>query len=383
MLSVTLLRPSVMHNKLPSLIHLFSEDPTFLPSSSITESLSIIPAPIGRDIILSDMMIGIILDVEYVTAEHYALLKNYSTLFNVGLCIIAKECPMDILQRLSLLFHTVQFPPIQLSDEYEQTCESVLGFFLSIAKTKDYNNVLKTQTYQTSTLEALGTVAHQWRQPINLISVEAMNLMILANLEEAVKSSEVLKSADAISEQAHRMANVLKSILKMGHERKAKTLFSINALLDTVKFFFNGQLRNQEIELVTVALTDDREIYGFPTDLEEVLINLIANARDAYQNCTSSPQKTITLAITFTDECCIISVRDNAGGVDESLKERIFKPNFSTKAKGEGFGIGLHIGRLIIEQEFKGSLNLKSHPNGAEFIITIPRHDLCTLKFIH
>lgn len=373
-----------MQNKLPSIIHLFSAEPSFIPSVLIKESLNIIPAVIEEDIVLSDETIGIILDIEIIEEKHYILIKNYAALFSgLGLCIFAKTCPQDILQRLSLLFHTVRFSPSRLSKKYDQTCEEVHRFFLSIAKTKDYNNMLKLNTQQISTLESLGAVAHQWRQPINLISVESMNLMILANLNESVKSSQVLKSTEIISEQAQRMSNILKSILRMGRERKAKTLFSINTLLETLSQLFHDQLYHQGIDFIIEPLSDDKEIYGFPTDLEEVMINLIANARDAYQNAINSFHKPISVRVTISEEHCIISVTDNAGGIDESLKGNIFKPNFSTKAKGEGFGIGLHIGRLIIEHEFQGTLHLNSHPAGAQFIITLPRHDLCALKFIH
>ena len=88
----------------------------------------------------------------------------------------------------------------------------------------------------------------------------------------------------------------------------------------------------------------------------------------------------VSLSKTFNADVFII--KDEAGGVPEAIQTKIFETNFSTKSKGEGFGIGLHIARIIIDQEFGGTLTLQSNQVGSEFIIKIPRTDLSNLKFI-
>lgn len=117
--------------------------------------------------------------------------------------------------------------------------------------------------------------------------------------------------------------------------------------------------------------------------MEEVLINLIANARDAYIQRNLANKRIITLSVNVTSDKYIFSIQDEAGGIPNEIQEKIFEANFSTKLKGEGFGIGLHVARLIIEKEFGGTLSLKSNHSGSEFIVTLPRSDLSNLKFIH
>ena len=231
---------------------------------------------------------------------------------------------------------------------------------------------------RSDAIEALRVVAHQWRQPLNLISVEAMNLTVQASLQDKVDSREVLKSAEHISLHVQRMSDVLKSLLDLGRIQKRKELFSINELLKSLQ----EEFKEQDISLHVSYPSKGFEILGFYNDLREVLVNLIVNAKDAYKENPQISTREIRLHVSLQNNNYLFSVEDNAGGVDEKIREKIFEPNFSTKKSGDGFGIGLHVAKLIIEQEFGGSLLYEYIENGSRFLIQIPSGDLINLTYI-
>lgn len=169
----------------------------------------------------------------------------------------------------------------------------------------------------------------------------------------------------------------------MGKTHRGKEPFSINEMLSRVQLFFADILQRERIDFQLMMLEEDKFLHGYSSDFEEVLVNLIANAKDAFKTMSIEYPKSISLEAAYNDTEFIFQLKDNAGGVPEAIREKIFEPHFSTKGQGEGFGIGLHIARLIITQEFKGSLNLSVHDHQTLFTITIPRSDSSQLKFIY
>ncbi|MCD6258822.1 MAG: HAMP domain-containing histidine kinase [Helicobacteraceae bacterium] len=235
---------------------------------------------------------------------------------------------------------------------------------------------------RSKTIEALKVIGHQWRQPLNLISMEAINLNVQANLEENVDSKSVLESTKRIEEQVQRMSLVLKSILNLGSEQRYKDLFSINDLFSSIEAAFLDESKKKEVILTIDYLKEDKQIFGFMTDLQEVLLNLINNAKDAYKDKLNGKEKSIFLSASCTDSYYIFVVQDAAGGIPQPIADKVFEQNFSTKITGEGFGIGLYIAKLIIENEFDGVIEFISTQEGTEFRIKIPRNDLSSLKLI-
>ncbi len=352
-------------------------------STLFTDSLKLFTTNTQYVMAMSDECAGIILNVVNVTDQHFHLLQTYSALsHNLGLIIVSEVCDPHLHQSLSLLFHTVLFTPTQILDNSSKSRSEISHFFHSIAKRREYENSLKEKAHYANNIETLGVIAHQWRQPLHLISLETINLVVQATINTAVLSSEVHKSANLIAEQSQRMSNVLNSILKIGQDRKIKTLFSIQSTMETLNIFFKDRLNEKNIA-ISIDISEAAELYGFQVDLEEVLINLLSNAIDAFDTLSIEVPKKIFFTLIQENGQCNFYIKDNAGGVPEALVEKIFEANFSTKQKGKGFGIGLHIARLIIEQEFGGTLTLKTDSQGSEFIISLPQQEINNVKFVH
>ncbi|WP_295052409.1 HAMP domain-containing sensor histidine kinase [Sulfuricurvum sp.] len=368
----------------PIVLHFYEDElPMKLPDF-FTKTFEIISIPLHDPLVVSEYIVGIIVDVSTLSIPLCDLLVSHNALVgNMGICLCTESFDPKLAQILSLETQTFCFERAVLRDTDSSEWKKLEHAFLAIGKRNHYNTAVMRSSTKKSVLDTLQIVAHQWRQPINLISMEAINMMVLGNIDKTVKSVDVLKSSEFISQQVLRMSDILKSILNMGKDERIKQLFTIHELSSSIQAFFAEQFQKEEIELVVDILDDGIEIYGFKTDLEEVLINLINNARDAYIGNKITGQKSIIFQAEVDNGSYLFCIRDEAGGIPEEIRKKIFEPKFSTKDKGVGFGIGLHFAQLTIETEFGGSLTLQPYRNGSEFQIRLPQNDLSNLTFIH
>jgi len=373
-----------VHNNLPLLLHLQDTASHFVPNDHLRSYFSVESHLFDPLLLASEELIGVILETEAFEKHH---LESFQTLHSLGkkmvlilLCAGGKE---EYIRSVALMTQCVTFPLVENKSDADSLCETVLPMLREHVDALRYQEALKMRSHRSGSVDSLNVVAHQWRQPLNLISMEAINLSIQSTLEPSVPSSSIHKSTQMISEQSQRMAEILKSVLNMGKTHRGKEPFSINAMMERVKLFFADQLQLDRIDCRMIGLEEDKFLHGYSTDFEEVLVNLIANAKDAFKTMALDYPKSITLEVKSNEASVQFILKDNAGGVPESIREKIFEPHFSTKGQGEGFGIGLHIARLIVTQEFKGTLSLNVSGNETTFTITIPRHDTSQLKFIY
>ena len=125
---------------------------------------------------------------------------------------------------------------------------------------------------------------------------------------------------------------------------------------------------------ITITCTAEEEItlHGNPNEFAQVLLNLIGNARDALMEREVSNARIDLHASRDGDYACI-TIQDNAGGIPETILEKIFKPYFSTKAD-KGTGIGLYMVQTILHERFKGSIEATNGAEGALFTLRIAIH---------
>ena len=107
-------------------------------------------------------------------------------------------------------------------------------------------------------------------------------------------------------------------------------------------------------------------------ELYQVILNILKNAQEAFLKNNISPAN-ITITAVDKSPNIIIKIKDNAGGVDQETFDHIFDPYFSTKSDKNGKGLGLHISRNIIQQKFKGDLDVENQDEGAAFTIVIAK----------
>jgi signal transduction histidine kinase len=209
--------------------------------------------------------------------------------------------------------------------------------------------------------EMMGAIAHQWRQPLNALNLNIQNLE--DDFDEGLIDRAFVKGFIAKNTQTILfMSKTIDDFRNFFKIDKAKQLFSVKeALLETLALQ-SAQFKNRHIEVRIHG--DDLEIHGFKGEFQQVILNILNNAKDALVETKSDGGHiSITLEPTF------LSIEDDAGGIDEAILERIFEPYFTTKDQGEGTGIGLYMSKMIIEKNMGGHLRVENGKRGAKFTI--------------
>lgn len=252
----------------------------------------------------------------------------------------------------------------------------LVNFFVDITEQtqlkieyKKQEDLLIQQSKLASMGEMISAIAHQWRQPLNATGVIVQG--ILFDYENNQLTQESLKSAvEESMAQIKYMSHTIDSFRNFIRDDKSKESFDlIKAIRDSIGLI-SAQFNNYKIAIKCTHDVDSISYIGFESEIKQVLINLLINARDAIiANKIASPK--IWLTTTKIDEKIKIEVADNGGGIKDDVLTKVFDPYFSTKPQGEGTGIGLYMSKTIIERSFKGTIRAYNRHGGAVFEILI------------
>lgn len=225
---------------------------------------------------------------------------------------------------------------------------------------------------QQSKLARMGSmismIAHQWRQPLTELSGILMELETATRFKK-VNEEHILKSIEKSDKTIEFMSKTIDDFRNFYKPDKKKENFY---LLDSCNRAFNlisATLKENSIEY-TIDVKEDREIYGYPTEFSQVILNLLTNAKDVLVEKNIKEPK-INLSIETKGINSIIKVKDNAGGINQENFEDVFDPYFSTKSSSKGTGLGLYISKLIIEKNMGGELSVYNDDEGAVFKIIL------------
>jgi two-component system, NtrC family, C4-dicarboxylate transport sensor histidine kinase DctB len=238
-----------------------------------------------------------------------------------------------------------------------------------IKKQKAQEEILIHQSRSAEIGEMINNIAHQWRQPLNNLSLTIQNISF--TYQSGILTQEELdKTIDKSKMIIKTMSNTIDTFRDFFEPNKNKVLFKIEHSIDNTLEILSSTLRFHNIELIK-EIIDDVEIYDFENELSQVLLNIITNAKDALvSNKIEKPTIKITISKIFNN--LIVKIKDNANGVDEEIIDKIFEPYFTTKGKDQGTGIGLYMSKIIIEKNMHGKIEVTNDKEGAVFRITLP-----------
>ncbi len=234
---------------------------------------------------------------------------------------------------------------------------------------QETNKILLAQSKQAAMGEIIGMIAHQWRQPISVISMAVNNIMIDIELddlkEESIKecSNEILNEAKYLSQTIDDFRNFFKP-------NKEKEIFLVQKLFDDIYRLIGKSFENNDIELDFLGDTAI-EINTYKNELLQVFINILNNAKDALVASHTEIRK-VTLHTYKKEDRVIFEFCDNAGGIKEEFMDRIFEPYFSTKDEKNGTGIGLYMSKTIMEKHIQGGIWAENRGDGACFMLEVP-----------
>ncbi len=227
---------------------------------------------------------------------------------------------------------------------------------------------LTHQSKLASMGEMIGNIAHQWRQPLTHLSYVMMNLKTAFKQNKLTPEYFDTKSKEA-NQQLEFMSHTIDDFRDFFKMSKKKETFSMVDSIDEVINLLSASFKSHNI-IVDFSYDKDITINTLRGELLQVLFNLLNNAKDEFIRQESKSAK-ISIALLEEKNRAIITVLDNAGGIDSHIIDKIFEPYFTTKDKG--LGIGLYMSKMIIDKNIKGELNVSNAKDGALFSIILPK----------
>ncbi len=233
---------------------------------------------------------------------------------------------------------------------------------------KQRDMVLFQQSKMAQMGEMINMIAHQWRQPLNAISAASIKTVMKKQMGQ-LDDAEFETTQSFIQEQCQKMSKVINTFMDYSKSSQKTEVFLFNdifnVILDLVNVQFNSHNINIEIKYEKLF-----EIQGSKDMLEQVVLNILMNARDAYDERKNIKNKVITMQ---TGKNQTIEIIDFAGGISDTVSEKVFMPYFTTKEQGKGTGLGLYMSKRIMREHFNGDLLYEKLENGSKFILDFDR----------
>ena len=255
----------------------------------------------------------------------------------------------------------------QLLQELNETLENRVEE--EVAKNREKDIMLIQQNRQAALGEMLDHITHQWKQPLNCI------YLIIQGLRETASASELtdelveatVSKTMALLEHMSQTIDVFRGFYRPDKEKKVFSVKdSINQALAFIAPAFKFQSIAAELD-VDPGLT----AFGYPKEFAQALLNILANARDVFR-ARGTEKPGVILRAFAEDDKTVVTIMDNAGGIPETIKDKVFDFYFTTNESSGGTGIGLYMSKNIIENNMGGTLSAENTDGGAQFRIEIP-----------
>lgn len=227
--------------------------------------------------------------------------------------------------------------------------------------------------------EMIGNIAHQWRQPLSVISTCATGMKI--QKEYGLLEDDLFnKTCDDIDKNVQYLSNTIDDFRNFIKGDRAKTTFSLEETIYSFLNLVNSSVVSSKIPII-LDLQKNINVNGYENELIQCLINIFNNSKDAiFQNNIN--KKFIFISTFIENERAVIKIKDNAKGIPDDVLPKVFEPYFTTKHQSQGTGLGLHMTYNLIVDGMNGTIEASNviyeykdnKYTGAEFIISLPHN---------
>jgi C4-dicarboxylate-specific signal transduction histidine kinase len=232
-----------------------------------------------------------------------------------------------------------------------------------IKKREEKEKMLLQQSKLAAMGEMMDAVAHQWKQPINIINMQVD--MIGYDYEDNLIDEKYIQEFQSqVSSQIEHMTNTLNEFRSFFRPNKSSSEFKIKQMINKVLLLVKDEFIKNKIEIIVRG--NDFSLVGIENEFKHLVLNIINNAKDAFNDNNIQDRK-IWIDLIKNDNELRLEITDNAGGIPEHVINDIFKANVTTKAEGKGTGIGLYMSSQIASKH-NGNLSVVNTDNGAKFI---------------
>ncbi|MEA1915194.1 MAG: ATP-binding protein [Campylobacterota bacterium] len=248
---------------------------------------------------------------------------------------------------------------------------------IEVDKNKHIQEKLFESEKMASMGEMIGNIAHQWRQPLSVISSAATGMRMQKEYD-VLTDKEFNNTCDIINDNAQYLSKTIDDFRNFIKGDRVKKQFNLEDNLQSFLHLIQGSVTNHYIKIV---LDTDRtiNINGYENELIQCFINIFNNAKDALKE-NIEENRLIFITTSVEEKTAVISFKDNAGGIPQDISHKIFEPYFSTKHQSQGTGLGLHMTYKLIVDGMGGSIEAHNvtythegvEYTGAQFTLTLP-----------
>ncbi|MGD7035267.1 AAA family ATPase [Methylotuvimicrobium buryatense] len=233
-------------------------------------------------------------------------------------------------------------------------------------KSRKKDHLLIQQSKLATMGEMINNIAHQWRQPLNALS------LMLGNIQDAQRFDDL--STDFLEEQLQhgmryieKMSSTIDDFRDFFSPNKPREAFSLRHAVKDAIALVEASFKAHSVN-IELNIENDVQLHGILNEYSQVLLNLLTNAKEAILSLHSTG--TIRVSVVLENNQCRLLVKDNGGGIPENSLPHIFEPYYSTKEGG--MGIGLYMSRMITETSLNGQIEVVNDGDGAIFTIITP-----------
>ena len=265
---------------------------------------------------------------------------------------------------------------VDIYDEQKKLNEKITkenNFFLkkwdkrNIIDHEKKDKIIEQQSRLAAMGEMIDAVAHQWKQPLNAISM--MIDMLRDDFKNGDVNNEYINDLEQTTQmQIEHMVSTLNEFRNFLRPSTKNEEFHINSVIQTVQILMKDELISQNLHL-KLDIDENIRMFGNKNEFKHLFINLINNSIDAFNELHISSREVYIRCYEKNDKK-VIEIEDNAGGIPTNIINHIFKPNVTTKAEGKGTGIGLYMTSQIIHKNH-GEITVRNTGTGALFTITL------------
>lgn len=295
----------------------------------------------------------------FLSGEYESLKKNLESLLKD---YKRKTVRLDKIMKQS---DKQQLTMMKLNEElnlYKNHLEEKVEQEIQIRQEKE--KMLLQQSKLAAMGEMMDAVAHQWKQPINIINLQAD--MIKYDFDDGLVDKDYIdKFQSKIVSQVDHMDNTLNEFRSFFRPNKQIEEFNVEKMIEKVLLLVKDEFLQHNIVFKLTA-KQNFSLLGIENEFKHLILNIINNSKDAFiENETKN--RVIDITIFEFDGIKTIEIADNAGGIPEEIIQDIFKANLTTKAEGKGTGIGLYMSSQIATK-YNGDLSVVNGNDGAKFI---------------
>ena len=242
-----------------------------------------------------------------------------------------------------------------------------------VEKNKEQQLLMFHQNRLAQMGEMMAMIAHQWRQPLNNLSL--LQQLIISKYKKNKLDDNVMNYFQSnVTTHINMMSETINDFNNFFKPQEKKQWFEINEVILNILNIMKPSLYKKNIKIIFLAPSNYKYL-GYKNSLGHALLNIINNAQDAFEE-REKEEKKIIIEIKDSGEDFILSISDNAGGIPADIIENIFDPYFSTKDEKNGTGLGLYMTKMIITEHMNSIIKVHNNHEGAVFEIIL-KGELC------